>query len=206
MHPDVELYPWVSAGAVAWGLLDCFFGYRVFKITLAVLGGLVGVVFGQAAGAALGLGPAGEIGGMIVGGLLGLGLTFLLYLAAVFTAGFLAAGTLAILLLANLHHMVALLAGGVIGLVGGFLALKLQRVVLVLATALLGSFRVMLATCYFTEQLDWLFYFEKPQQIPALVAGHPWMLPAVLVLAAAGAVVQFGLGAKAAKKKAKEED
>ncbi|HVZ66225.1 MAG TPA: DUF4203 domain-containing protein [Lacunisphaera sp.] len=206
MHPDAELYPWVSTAAIAWGLLDCFFGYRIFKITLAILGGLIGVVFGQAAGAALGLGPAGEIGGMIAGGLLGLGLTFLLYLAAVFTAGFLAAGTLAILLLANLHHMVALLAAGVIGLVGGFLALKLQRIVLVLATALLGAFRVMLAICYFTEQLDWLFYFEKPQQIPALVAGHPWMLPSVLALAAVGAVVQLGTGAKASKKKAKDED
>ncbi|HVT73819.1 MAG TPA: DUF4203 domain-containing protein [Lacunisphaera sp.] len=206
MHPDAELYPWVSAGAIAWGLLDCFFGYRIFKITLAILGGLVGVVFGQAAGAALGLGPAGEIGGMIVGGLLGLGLTFLLYLAAVFIAGFLAAATLAILLLANLHPMVALLAAGVIGLVGGYLALKLQRVVLVLATALLGAFRVVLATCYFTEQLDWIFYFEKPPQIPALVAGHPWMLPSVVALAAVGAVVQLGTGAKGGKKKAKEED
>lgn len=205
VHPDAELYPWISAGAIAWGLLDCFLGFRVFKITLAVFGGLVGVVFGQALGAALGLGPAGEIGGLVVGGLIGVALMYLLYLAAVFVAGFLFGATLTIMLLANLHQMVALLSGCVAGLVAGFLAVKLQRVVLILATALLGAFRVTVAACYFTEQLDWLFYYQKPQQIPALVGGHPWMLPAVLAGAAIGAAVQFG-GGKSAKKKSKDAD
>jgi hypothetical protein len=205
VHPDAELYPWISAGAIAWGLLDCFLGYRVFKITLAVFGGLVGVVFGQAVGAALGLGPAGEIGGLVAGGLIGVALMYLLYLAAVFVAGFLFGATLTIMLLANLHQMVALLSGCVAGLVAGFLAVKLQRVVLILATALLGAFRATVATCYFTEQLDWLFYYQQPQQIPALVGGHAWMLPAVLAGAAIGAAVQFGGGAPG-RKKSKEPD
>jgi hypothetical protein len=102
--------------------------------------------------------------------------------------------------------MVALLSGCVVGLIGGYLAVKLQRVVLILATALLGSFRVMVAAGYFTQQLDWLFYYQQPQQIPALIGGHPWMLPAVLVLAAVGAAVQFGSGEKSAKKKSKDSD
>jgi hypothetical protein len=164
------------------------------------------VVFGQAAGAALGLGPAGAIGGMIVGGLIGLGLMFLLYLAAVFVAGFLFGATLTILLLANLHQMVALLTGGIVGLITGFLAVKLQRVVLILATALLGSFRATLATCFFTEQLDWFYYYQKPQQIPALIGGHAWMLPAILILAAIGAAVQFGVGDGSGKKKSGNAD
>jgi hypothetical protein len=206
MHPSADLYPWISAGAIAWGVLDCFFGYRIFKITLAVLGGLIGVVFGQAAGAALGLGLAGEIGGLIVGGLLGAGLMFLLYIAAVFVAGFLFGATLGILLLANVHQMVALLSGCVLGLIGGFLAVKLQRVLLILSTALLGSFRALLALGYFTQQLDWLYYYQQPQQIPALIGSHAWMLPAILVLAAVGVLIQFGLGGAAEKKKAKEKD
>jgi len=206
VHPTADLYPWISAGAIAWGVLDCFFGYRIFKITLAVLGGLIGVVFGQAAGAALGLGHAGEIGGLIVGGLLGAGLMFLLYIAAVFVAGFLFGATLGILLLANLHQMVALLGGGVLGLVGGFLAVKLQRALLILSTALLGSFRALVALCYFTQQLDWLYYYQQPQQIPALIGSHAWMLPSILVLAAVGVLIQFELGGAAEKKKAKEQD
>jgi len=35
---DPELYPWFSVAAIAWGVLDCFFGYKVFKITLALVG------------------------------------------------------------------------------------------------------------------------------------------------------------------------
>jgi hypothetical protein len=206
MHPSEELYPWISAGALAWGVLDCFFGYRIFKITLAVLGGLIGVVFGQAAGAALGLGAAGEIGGLLVGGLLGAGLAWLLYVAAVFVAGFLFGATLGILLLANFNHMVALLSGLVIGVIGGFLAVKLQRMLIMLSTALFGAFRAMLALSYFTSRMDWLYYFQHPEQMPALIDNNAWMFPSILALAAVGVIAQFELGGTAAKKKPKGKE
>ena len=183
VHPSVELYPWISAGAIAWGILDCFFGYQVFRFTVALLGGLCGAILGQMAGTALGLGSGGMLGAMIGGGLLGVGLAFLLYLAAVFAAGFGFGAALGILLLTRLNHMVALLGGCVLGLVGGYLAVKLQRVLIILSTALLGSFRVMLAATYFTGQIDWLFYCRQPQQIPALIDGNNWMLPSILALA-----------------------
>ena len=203
MHPSEELYPWISAGALAWGVLDCFFGYRIFKLTLAVLGGLIGLVFGQAAGAALGLGAPGEIGGLIAGGLLGAGLAFLLYVAAVFVAGFLFGATLGILLLANFNHMVALLSGVVIGVIGGFLAVKMQRVLIMLSTALFGAFRAMLALSYFTSRMDWLYYFQHPEQMPALIDNNAWMFPSILALAAVGVIAQFELGGTAAPKKPK---
>jgi hypothetical protein len=203
------MYPWISAGVIAWGLLDCFFGFRLFKIMLAVTGGLAGVVFGQAAGAALGLGPGGEIGGMIVGGLLGAGLAYLLYIAAVFVSGFLFGLALGVLLLSHFHPMVALLGGCVLGLVGGFLAVKLQRVLLILSTALLGSFRVIVALSYFTNRMDWAFYLRKPEQVPALLENNGWMLPSILTLAAVGVLAQFELGGsvgKKSEKKAKPKD
>ena len=206
MNPSAELYPWISVATIAWGVLDCFFGYKVFKVTLGLLGGLMGVVGGQAAGQALGLGPAGEIGGMIVGGLLGAGLAFLLYVAAVFVAGFGFGATLGILLLANYHHMVALLSGGVLGIIGGFLAVKVQRILITLSTALLGSFRAMLALSYFTNQIGWLYYCQQPQQIPALIDGNKWMFPSILTLATVGVIAQLELGASAGKEKSKGAD
>jgi hypothetical protein len=206
VHPNAELYPWISAGALAWGVLDCFFGQRIFKVTLAVLGGLIGVVFGQAAGAALGLGPGGEIGGLLVGGLLGAGLAYLLYIAAVFVAGFLFGATLGILLLANFNHMVALLSGCVIGIIGGFLAVKLQRVLIVLSTSLIGSFRAMLALSYFISRLDWLYYFQHPEQMPVLIENNAWLLPSILALAVVGVIAQLELGGAGAGKKAKAKD
>ena len=194
MQPSAELYPWISAGAIAWGILDCFFGYRVFKVTLAVLGGLIGVLAAQAAGLAFDFGPRGEIVAMIVGGLLGAGLAFLLYLAAVFVAGFGFGATLGILLLPNYNHMVALLTGCGLGVISGFLAVKAQQVLIMLSTALLGAFRALLALSYFTTQLDWLYYFQQPQQIPALIDSNAWMFPSILALAAVGVIAQVELG------------
>ena len=206
MNPSAELYPWISAATIAWGVLDCFFGYKVFKVTLGLLGGLMGGVLGQMAGRALGLGPSGEIGGMIVGGLAGAGLAFLLYVAAVFVAGFGFGATLGVLLLANYNHNVALVSGCVLGVIGGFLAVRLQRILIMLSTALLGSFRAMLALTYFTGQIGWVYYVQKPQQIPALIEGNKWMFPSILALAMVGVIAQFELGAAAGKKKTKESD
>ena len=187
--------------AIAWGALDCFFGYRLFKFTLALVGALLGVALGDAAAQALGLAQTGQLVAVVAGGVLGVALTFLLYLAAVFVTGFLFGLALGMLLLAHFHPMVAILSGCLLGVGGGFLALKLQRVLIILATALLGSFRALLALSYFTSRIDWLFYCRQPQQIPTLIDANPWMFPAILVLAAFGVIAQFEIGGAAGKKK-----
>ena len=180
--------------AVAWGLLDCFLGYKLFKITLALVGGLLGAVAAHAAATAMGLGSGGVTIALFAGALLGAGLAFLLYIAAVFVAGFGVGSSGGVLLLSYFHPMVALLSGLVLGVCGGFLAVKVQRVLLMLSTALLGAFRCVVALAYFTHSIDWLFYFRQPDQLPTLIASNAWMLPAILALAAIGLMVQYGLG------------
>jgi hypothetical protein len=194
VHVDPELYPWLSIAGITWGVLDCFFGYRVFKVTLALLGALAGALLAQLIARKLGATPAVELGGMLGGALLGAGLAFLLYIVAVFLAGFGFGATLGLLLLANYHHMVALLTGVVLGLIGGFLAVKVQRILIILSTSLLGSFRAILALSYFTSQIDWLFYFRQPDQLPALIDGNGWMFPSILALAVVGVLGQLELG------------
>jgi hypothetical protein len=196
-----QLYVWMSVGAIAWGLLDCFFGYRVFKITLAVVGGLLGLLLAQAASTALRFGAGTEVIVMIVGGLLGASVAFLLYKGAVFVAGFGFGATLGVLLLTHYNDMVALMSGVVLGIVGGFLAVKLQRVLIILSTALLGSFRTILAIAYFTGKVDWIYYYQQPQQMPALIDNNAWMLPSVLGLAVIGTIAQFEMDGSFAKKK-----
>ena len=194
MPIDTELYPWLSAAAIAWGLLDGFFGYKIFRITIAVLGAGAGAVAGHLAAVGAGFSPGWQIACLVLGALLGAGLAHLLFLGAVFVAGFGFGATLGMMLLAHTHQMVAVLTGCVLGIIGGIAAVKLQKTVLILATSLLGAFRAAVGVMYFTHHLDWVFYYRQPQQIPALISGHPWLLPAVLLLAAVGAVAQFGLG------------
>lgn len=212
VHIDADLYPWFSVAALVWGLLDCFFGYRVFKLTVTLLGALAGALLAQMAAHAAGLGNGAELAALLVGALLGAGLAFLLYLAGVFIAGFGFGATLALLLLSHFHRMVALLAAVIVGIIGGIAAVKLQRVVIILATALTGAFRAILALMYFTNQLDWIYYIRQPQQIPAVIDTNTWVFPSVLVLAAVGAIAQFeigggkgGGGSGAKKKKDKKE-
>lgn len=203
---DPELYPWISAAAIAWGLLDCFLGYQVFKVTLALVGGILGALFGHAAALGLGLGTGGAVIGMIVGGLLGAGLAFLLYKGAVFVAGFSFGITLGTLLLTHYSHVVASICGLVLGIIGGFLAVSLQRVLIIFATALLGSFRAVLGLAYFTSKLDWLYYYQQPQQIPVLIDSNNWMLLSIAGLAIVGALAQLGLGGSSSPKKGKSAE
>lgn len=209
MHFDPELYPWFSVGLIAWGLLDCFLGYRVFKVTIALYGAIFGACFGYWVVLTMGLALAGQIVGVVLGAFLGGWLAFLLYLAAVFVAGLSFGFTLGLLLFAKYNPSLALIAGCGLGLICGFIAIKLQKVLLVLATALGGAFRALLAVMYFTHHTDWAYYlFQQPQQIPALVDQTPWLLPATLILAAAGAITQFGLTGNEApdQKKAATKD
>lgn len=194
MQIEPELYPWLSIACITWGVLDCFFGYKVFKVTLALFGALVGAALARTLAVHFGASQTVEIVSMIAGALLGAGLAFLLYIAAVFVAGFGFGATLGVLLLANYHHMVAMLTGVVLGIIGGFLAVKVQRVLIILSTSLLGSFRAVLALSYFTSQIDWFFYFRQPEQMPALIDNNAWMFPSILVLAAVGVVTQLELG------------
>lgn len=201
-----ELYPWISAAAIAWGLLDCFFGYRVFKLTLGLFGALIGIWLAQAAAQYLGADADVATVAMIAAAVVGAALVFLIYLAAVFSAGFGLGSTLGVLLLAQYHPMVAALTGVVFGLIVGFLALQVQRVLIVLATALMGAFRVVLAACYFTGRLDWLFYLRQPAQLPALIENNFWMFPTILVLAAVGTIAQLETGNRKNREKEKPKD
>jgi hypothetical protein len=191
---EPELYPWLSIAVITWGVLDCFFGYKVFKVTLSLFGALVGAGLAYTLAVQFSASQTVELVCVVLGALIGAGLAFLLYIAAVFVAGFGFEATLGMLLLANYHHLVAMLTGAVLGVVGGFLAVKVQRILIILSTSLLGAFRALLALSYFTSQIDWLFYFRQPDQMPALIDNNAWMLPSILALAAVGVVTQLELG------------
>ena len=191
---------------IAWGLLDCFLGYRVFKMTVALWGIVAGAGLGHAAAVAMGWTMAGQIGALVAGALVGGGLAFMLYLGAVFVAGLFFGLTLGMLLFANFNPNLAFVAGCGLGIISGFVSIKLQKVLLILATALLGSFRALLALMYFTNHTDWDYYlFQQPRQIPALIDGTAWLLPAVLTLAAAGIIAQFELNGEDPAKKNRAE-
>jgi len=129
--------------AVAVGVLICFFGYRILKLSLA----LIGFIGGAAGGSAVGLSfaPGNNVIALvcaIIAGVLGAVLCVWLFFLGVF---FLGASTGAIVAAAffsmsgNQSQSILLLAfAGVFGVI----ALVLQKFMIILSTAFSGSYLV----------------------------------------------------------------
>ena len=198
----------MKAGAgllIIWGLVDCFFGYRVFKFTVALLGAAIGAILAYHLFAKI-LGLSGVViwigfgFGAIVGGILAFGL----YLVGLFFLGF----TLGFTLVPGLWHTtdkgVLLIVGAVAGIVCGVVAMLIQKLLVTAGTAWTGAILVLLGGAFFIEGLDWSRYAASPQEIGVLMSDRPWMLVGFLVLGAAGFLAQL-TGHKRAKAKSEKE-
>ena len=192
----------IGAGVLLlWGLVDCFFGYRIIRFAIGLLGALVGALLVSGL-AAQWLGGSELVYWIAlgVGAVLGAVLSFSFFLVGVFLAGFSLGYLVAVGLVPFTGPGVTLLAGAVAGTVTGLLALVLQRFVISAATAFGGAFRVALAAAFFVDRLDWQFYLRSPDQIPALLVGRWWVTVLMFGLGLFGLLVQLG-GASASKAK-----
>lgn len=122
------------------GVVVCFFGERLLKLVLGLLGFLAGAV--AATGLALLLSSGAELVLLVaglVGGVIGALLLVWAFRVGVFlvgaTGGVLLAGPLG----AGLSGAAQVAVIGALAIVGGVLALRLRRVVVGLATAIIGA-------------------------------------------------------------------
>lgn len=181
-----------AAVLLLWGLVDCFFGYRIFRFAVGLIGAMVGALL--ISGAVAQWFPGNEPAYWIAfasGAIVGAVLSFSFYLVGVFLAGFSLGYVVAVGLVPVTGPAVTLLAGAVAGAVTGVLALLLQRVLISAATAFGGSFRVALAAAFFVDKLDWQFYLRSPDQIPALLVGRWWVTVLMFGLGVCGLLVQL---------------
>lgn len=190
-----------AAVLLGWGLLDCFFGYRIFRVAVALLGALVlGLLFSSASVQWVGGGEVAYWVAFVIGAVLGLVVSFAFYLVGVFLAGFSLGYSLTLAVVPFTGPTATLLVGAIAGAVCGLLALVLQRLVVSAATAFVGALRVALAAAFFVEGMDWQFYLRQPDQVPALLVGRWWITAIVLGLGLVGFLTQLR-SAPAGKKK-----
>ncbi len=194
----------VGAGVlILWGLIDCFFGYRVFRFAVALMGALVGALL--LSGAAAQWAGGNELAYWIffgLGAVLGAILSFSFYLVGVFLAGFSLGYVVAVGLVPFTGPAVTLLAGALAGAVTGLLALVLQRFLISAATAFGGAFRVALGVAFFVEQLEWQPFLRSPDRVPALLVDRWWITAVMFGLGLCGLIVQLR---RAPARKAVEE-
>lgn len=175
-------------GAIAVGLLgilECFFGYRVFRIVLMILGFLIG------AGLAVTFLHSDQTIVMIliavVGGLIGAFIFSFLYFVGTFVAGLLFGAAVGIVLAQTVHlsptaTTIAIVIGAVLG---GLLGFILAKYVIMLSTAFTGAAQIVYAVLI-------LFLNPPRPSLDSLARNESLIVSgAILVLAAVGFLVQF---------------
>jgi len=179
----IEYIGTIGAVLVIVGLLDAFFGYKLFKIVLAIIGFLVGaevgfVVFLQAGGGAVG--SDAMIGYIVIGGLIGSFIAEFFHKVGVFLV--VGAMGMIVAFLTTQDAQSSLVIGIICGVAGVFL----EKYVIIVTTSLSGG--LLTATGF------WFIAFSNGQNTDTKVIG--W------VIGIAGICFQLWLE----KKKPKETD
>jgi len=183
------------------GAVFCFTGYRIFKIALGVLGFFLGALLaGTIAQTFFGAGETAVIIAGAIGGAAGAVLMVVFFFAGLFFTG----ATLGVVLTLMISQTLSvsfqpfvLLLSAVVGGVAGILA---QRVIIVIATSLAGSWGILLGIYYFLAgsfvRPGWLRNFAGAKSISkeSLALMFCWVL-----MGLAGVFVQYKFTGKNVK-------
>ncbi|MBN1885322.1 MAG: DUF4203 domain-containing protein [Candidatus Krumholzibacteriota bacterium] len=181
-----------AAISVVVGLVMCFRGYRAFRAILGIVGFAAGawlaaaLVMRTAAGGGLAVFFAA-----LVGGLVGAALVTALYPVGVFLLGAMAGWLVGSLVAGGTG--LALLLPIVAAILGGLLAFAFQRLVIVVATAIAGSWHVIAgALCLAGRPIDPFSVYTMPGRFARFHGSDATILVVIwALLAAAGIAAQY---------------
>jgi MFS family permease len=140
----------IIALSILVGALQCFFGYRIFKVILGLTGFLLGGTLAGAIGYAISQEQAVALLAGLVGGFIGAALIVALYFIGVFLIGALLGGVLGTALFAvaesNPEPAVVL----VLAVIAGIIAVIFQKFMIIVSTAFGGAWAVVTGIAHFT--------------------------------------------------------
>jgi hypothetical protein len=186
-------------GALLFGLLNCFFGYRLFLVTVAIAGFLIGASIGYMAGTWTGSWIVGLVAAAMLGLVAGWACV-MAYYAFIFVVGAigfaLASSFIVGLFYPDVHVLIPIVAG----LIGGFLSLWLQRAIIIIATAAQGALASIMAVSALISGggvREYRALFQRFFEGDLSYTGGFWFYLGVLlwlILAVSGLVFQFRSG------------
>ncbi len=183
-----EHFDLVIGVGILIGMVQCLWGYRLFKFVLGLTGFLVGGVLAATAGYTASGSEIVAWGSGLVGGVLGAMLMVWLYFVGVFVIGALLGILVAAALLAVAGSVPEPVVLAISGLVGGVAALVFQRFMIVVSTAFVGAWNVVFGIGYFvTGSLE-------PTSLEGFLraaGSHPLLLVGWLALGTVGVIVQY---------------
>lgn len=187
MSPTVTNYAIVLV--ILLGLVQCFWGYRMFKFLLCIFGFVGGALLFATVGKFMVQDVQTVMVFGLIGGLIGAISALPLYLIGLFLAGTVLGGLSASVILTVYGGSVeAILVLG-LALLGGVCALVFQKAMVILSTACSGAWVVVIGLlCILTGQtaLEHLYRTLEPT-----TAGNTLVLGAWLALGAMGVFIQL---------------
>ena len=180
--------------AVAMGILICFWGYRLLKLTLGVMGFIAGATGGWAVGLSLAPGNNGiALVCAVIGGVIGAVLCIWLFFLGIFLLGASAGAIVATALFSAAGNQPQPILVLVVAIVFGLIALVMQKLMIVVSTAFIGSYLITAGIVHLLTGAKDVsaLWFDHLQPGSAGILGYA-ALVFWLVLGLAGGSFQYG--------------
>jgi hypothetical protein len=181
----------IALGATAFGLLQCFFGYRIFRVILGLTGFFLGGLLGGYVAYSLTQSQLLGIVGALIGGLIGAGLMAGLYVVGVFLIGALFGAMVALALFSIGGNSAPEWIVVIAAIVAGVLAAVLQKPMIVIATSFGGAWWAVSGLAAITGTIA----VENVRELLRGLAGASvgWLI-GWFILGVVGFIVQFRRG------------
>jgi len=182
--------------SLIFGVLNCFFGYRIFKILLGIWGFMLGALIAGFVAYILNAPLFLVILAALLGGIIGAVLMVAFYLVGVLVIG--------AVLGALLGYVLGITLGGtypailvVLAVIGGVLAVIFQKLMIILATSFSGSWGIVAGIfSFFGWPLNPIDVFRDPWIIRNAPVRYYIMLLCWVVLGLVGILVQYKVTAR----------
>jgi hypothetical protein len=198
MNLNKEITDLIIIASIAFGSISCFFGYRIFRLILGILGFFLGAL--AAGGIAFYLTNGSQIIVLIAalaGGIIGAGIFALLYFVGIFVLGAILGGLIGTLISTALGGSLQFFIQIILAIVGGVIALIFQKFMIIIATAFSGSWSIVTGIYYFiTGDLELYRMFQHPGNLFIMNVNFYIMLLCWLILAIIGIVIQYKITQK----------
>ena len=176
---------------IASGMITCFYGYRLFKIVLAITGFVTGGTLAWTVLTTAGYGQTVMIAGTFLAGLVGGIAMVSLFFAGVFLFGCSMGLLMAVLLLSTIGSELNVVVVSIFALVNGLVTLWFRKVLVVASTALTGAWSVLSGIAYFVGDLDLVGALAKPELLRTQGGLYYAVLALWLLLGISGIAIQM---------------
>ena len=176
---------------IATGMITCFYGYRLFKIVLAITGFVTGGALAWTVLTAAGYGQTVMIAGTFLVGFVGGIAMFSLFFAGVFFFGCSMGLLMAVVLLSAIGSELNVAVISIFALFNGLATLWFRKVLVVASTALTGAWSVLSGIAYFVGDLDLVGALAKPELLRTQGDLYYAVLALWLLLGISGIAIQM---------------